>query len=263
MRIFFNNEANQINIADERFYESKNKPGVYYPSVTSILDAYFKGYGFYEWLKQVGFSADEILRKAGEQGTHVHNMIDNYQKGLSVRWLNDQDEMIYTLDEWQMFCRFIEFWTKYNPEKYVNEYSIVSDELGYGGTIDLVSKINNEIWLVDYKTSNAIHKTHELQLAAYAVAWNKLNPQYTIQRTGILWLKSQTRGEDKKGKTIQGEHWILKEFERHYEDAFELFRHTQAIWLEENLNYKPKNLIYPVEFKLEQKQSLPTGSTLF
>ena len=251
MKLFFNNEAKQLNVADERFYESNLYPGKYYPSVTTILDAYYKGYGFYEWLKQVGFNADEILKKAGEQGTHVHELIDKYLIGMPVKWLSETNNMLYTLDEWTMFMKFIEFWAKFNPERLVNEFSIVSDTLGFGGTIDFVGKINNEIWLIDWKTSNAIHKTHELQIAAYAMAWNELNPNYIIQRTGILWVNAATRGEDKQGKKIQGEGWQLKEFDRSYLEAFELFKHTQAIWNEENQNYKPKNLIIPTEFVLK------------
>jgi hypothetical protein len=262
MKIFYNNEAKQINIADERFYESLQNPGVFFPSVTTILDAYYKGYGFHEWLKQVGFSADEILRKAGDQGTHVHEMIDLYLKGMPVRWLNENGIMLYTLDEWQMFNRFIDFWTKFVPELLINEFNIVSETLKFGGTIDFIGTINNEIWLIDWKTSNAIHKTHELQIAAYAMAWNELNPKYKVQRTGILWLKSMTRGEDKKGKNIQGENWILKEFDRNYEEAFELFKHTQAIWNEENPNYKPKNLVYQTEFQLKKEEPKPS-ETLF
>lgn len=255
MKIFYNNEAKQINIADERFYESKNTPGAYFPSVTTILDAYYKGYGFHEWLKQVGFNAEEILRKAGEQGTNVHSMIDMYLKEFPVIWLDSNGKMLYTLDEWQMFTRFVEFWAKTKPEKLVHEFSLVDDELGFGGTIDFIGAINNEIWLIDWKTSNAIHKSHELQIAAYAVAWNKLNPLYQIKHTGILWLKSATRGESKTGKTIQGEGWILKEFDRHYSDAYELFKHTQAIWNEENPNYKPRNLTYQCEYQLKIEKS--------
>ena len=83
--------------------------------------------------------------------------------------------------------------------------------------------------------------------------WNELNPDYKIDKTAILWLKALTRGADKKGIAIQGKGWQLKEFDRPYEDAFKLFQYTQAIWEEENPNYKPKNLIYPATFKLEIK----------
>ena len=255
MKIFNNNEARQVNVLDERFYQSLNKSDVYYPSVTTILEAYMKGYGFNDWLKQVGYNADIILERAGEQGSNVHNMIDMYINGFRVSCMNDDMRPRYTLNEWQMFCKFIDFWDKNTPETFVNEFVIVSDTLRIGGTIDFIGKISGETWLIDFKTSNAIHKTHELQLAAYAVMWNEFNPDYKIDRTGILWLNAQTRGEDKTGKKIQGKGWQLKEFERPYEEAYKLFRHTQAIWNEENPNYKPKNLIYPMEFKRETQKT--------
>jgi hypothetical protein len=68
-----------------------------------------------------------------------------------------------------------------------------------------------------------------------------------------MWLRAQTRGEDKTRKKIQGAGWQLKEFDRNYEDGFKLFQHTKALWNEENPNYKPKNLIYPISFKLNSK----------
>jgi hypothetical protein len=243
MNIFYDGNANQLNILDERFYESSEK-GVYYPGVTTILEAYYKGYGFYEWLKQVGFNADEILKKAGDQGSNVHSLIELYLKGLEIKWELDGKQM-YELEEWKMACKFVEFFEKYNPEILTIEFKFCDIDLGYGGCIDLICKLNNQIWLIDHKTSNYIHKTHELQLSAYCTAWNKLNPQYTIERTGIMWLKSSTKGEDKKGEKIQGEGWQLKEFDRHYIESFKLFQHTQAIWIEENPNFKPKNQIYP------------------
>lgn len=250
MKLFNNNESKRIEVLDERFYQSKNNPGEYYPSVTTILEAYYKGYGFNEWLKQVGYNADEIMRKAGDQGTTVHNMIEKYLLGMKVTWTNEELKPQYSLTEWQMFCKFIEFWTNTSPELITQEFNLVSDTLKFGGTIDFVGKINGEIWLLDWKTSNYLHKSYELQLSAYATAWNELNPDYKIQRTGILWLNAQTRGEDKKGLSIQGKGWQIKEFDRHYSDAFKLFLHTQAIWLEEHPNFKPKNLEYPMEFQM-------------
>lgn len=249
MKIFNNNEAKRIEVLDERFYKSKIEDK-YYPSVTTILEAYYKGYGFNEWLKQVGYNADEIMRKAGEQGTNVHNMIEAYLQGFKISWIDENNRPRYTLNEWQMFCKFIEFFEKYKPELMVQEFTLVSDKLRFGGTVDFIGKINGEIWLLDWKTSNYLHKTYELQLAAYAMAWNELNPENKIQRTGILWLNAATRGEDKKGINIQGKGWQIKEFDRHYEDAFKLFLHTQAIWEEENPSYKPKNLEYKMEFQL-------------
>ena len=253
MKIFYDGEAKQVNVLDERFYQSQKLPGIYFPGVTTILEAYYKGYGFHEWLKQVGFNADELLKKAGEEGSFIHNMIYDYLSGIEINWLDKDGKANFDLKIWQMFCKFIEFYTLFKPEKISAEFSMVSENLRFGGTVDYICRLNNKIYLIDYKSSNYLHKTHELQVAAYAMMWNELNPQYKIDRTAILWLKALTRGQDKKGKNIQGSGWQLKEFERPYEDAFKLFQHTQAIWEEENPNYKPKNLIYPASFKLEIK----------
>ena len=250
MKVYFDGNAKQINVLDERFYESSKNPGVYYPGVTTILEAYYKGYGFYEWLKQVGYNADEILKKAGDEGSMIHNMIDNYQSGLEINWITPEGKENYSLHIWQMMCKTVEFFTIYKPEKITNEFSMCSEKLRYGGTVDFICKLKGKIYLIDYKSSNYLHKSHELQVAAYAMMWNELNPQYKIDKTAILWLKAATRGEDKKGISIQGAGWQLKEFDRRYEDAFKLFQHTQAIWEEENPNYKPKNLTYPSFFKI-------------
>jgi len=251
MKTFYNNEAKQLNILDERFYQSSLNPDKYYPSVTTILEVFPKGYGYDNWLRSVGFNSEEILRKAGEQGTNIHAMIDNYLSGTVIKWMGDDDVMRYTLIEWQMFCRFVQFWTAWKPETYVHEFSLCSDTLGYGGTIDFIGRINGTTYLIDWKSSNAIHKTHELQLAAYARMWQEINPDYKIDMTAILWLNAGTRGEHKQGKKIQGQGWQLKDdFGRSWEDAYKIYEHVHAVWREENENYKPRNLIYPTEFSI-------------
>ena len=43
----------------------------------------------------------------------------------------------------------------------------INHEHKYAGTIDLILKINNELWIIDVKTSKAIWPSHKLQLSAY------------------------------------------------------------------------------------------------
>lgn len=243
MKIIHDISAQQINCHDERFYTIDGEN--FFPSVTTILDVYPKGYGFSQWLKDVGVNADEIVARAAESGSKVHDAIDRYLKGHEVVW-----EQHVSFEEWKMILKFVEFWTTYKPILYSSEFAMCDPELGYGGTIDIVCEIEGEIWLIDTKTSNAIHKSYELQLAAYATMWNKRNAPQHIQRTGIMWLKAATRGEDKSGKKIQGNGWQVKEFDRDYFHAYKIFEHAHAIWKEENPNYKPKNLIYPDRVKL-------------
>ena len=248
MKTLYDPKHKQINFLDERFYTEDGL--TFYPSVTTVLDVYPKGYGFQQWLKDLGHNADEVVKRAGETGSTVHNMIDLYLKAEKLSWVNESGTPIYKLDEWLMFLKFVEFFETVKPTVISNEEQLISHTMKVGGTIDLVCKINDEIWLIDYKTSNAIHTSYELQMSAYAMMWNEAYPKQTISRTGIVWLKSATRGADKTGKKIQGEGWQLKEFDRHYTEAYKLFRHTRAIWDEENPNYKPKNMVYASEIQL-------------
>ena len=248
MKIFHDEKLKQINFLDERFYTQDNVN--YYPSVTTILEVYPKGYGFTQWLKDLGMNADEVVKRAGEQGSKIHDAIFKYLSGEKLTWVDEKNEENYSIEEWKMILKFVEFWTTYKPEIVAKEISLVDKDLGFGGTIDLVFKLEDKLFLMDYKSSNAIHKSHELQLSAYATLWNKLNPKLLIDRVGVLHLKAKTRGPN--GKRIQGEGWLFNEFERSYKDAFKLFKHSQEIWLEENPVWKPKNKIYPdfIELKV-------------
>ncbi len=56
----------QITLPDSRYYR---RHGEYYPSVTYVLQSYPKGKHYDEWLKKVGFSANWIVKKAGEEAS--------------------------------------------------------------------------------------------------------------------------------------------------------------------------------------------------
>ena len=64
-RLDFNPELKQINFLDRRVY--KRSEGVYYPSVTTILQYMPKNKFFDNWLKDVGHNADYIMKKAGKR----------------------------------------------------------------------------------------------------------------------------------------------------------------------------------------------------
>ena len=140
----------------------------------------------------------------------------------------------------------MEFFTIYKPEVIVHEFSFASDELGYGGTIDMVCKINNEVWLIDYKSGNSVYESHFLQMAAYKKAWELLNPTVKIQNCGLLHLKSNTRKEIKD--SIQGKGWKM-EISENVNDDFEYFQYCQKLWHKANPKASPKIQEYPLSFK--------------
>ena len=235
----------QINFLDQRFY--KTETGEYYPSVTSILNFYPKNGFFHAWLKDVGHNSDIIARKAADEGTQVHNAIEAFLEGKEIKWMDDKGHAIYNLDVWRMILRFSDFWKTHNPELIASEIHLLSHEYKYAGTCDLVVKLNDKVWLLDIKTSNSLHTSYNLQLSAYAKAWNEKYDD-KIEETGIIWLKSSKRGP-KEGK-LQGNGWEIIQGDKTVDEYFTMFKNIYEIYLLENPNQKPIFESYPTSIKL-------------
>jgi len=256
MKIFHNNNIQQITMSDERFYFD-DKTQQYYPSVTTILEVWPRGFGFNQWLKDLGSNADEVMKRAGDQGTHIHDAIAKFLKGEEVLWMLEEQvdgdlwerKENYTLDEWIMVLKFVDFYKTYKPETIAVEMSLISPELGFGGTLDYVCRLDGKVWYIDWKSGGGIYKANKIQAVAYQKLWNlvvakdKAN-NLAIERMGCFHLRAATRGPDKTGKQIQGEGWKLDMVEEP-EHLYRLFEYAQAIWKEENPNPKPKNIVYP------------------
>lgn len=239
--------SKRVNINDNRFYSRNND---YYPSVTSILQFLPKGKFFETWLKDVGHNADIIVKKAADEGTQVHDAIERYLLGEKIEWLNKDGYSNYSLDVWKMILKFHEFWTNFKPILIESEMHLFSDKHKFAGTCDLVVEIGGVRWLLDLKTSNSLHTAMDLQLAAYAEAWNETFEE-KVERVGIVWLKSSKRGEDKKGKLMQGKGWEVYEPTRSIEDNFKLFEHVHELFKLENPDPKPNSDQYPIEIQLD------------
>ena len=244
----YNEDAKQITIGDQRFYQRKSKS--FYPSVTYVLSYFPKGKFFENWMKDVGHNSDIIARKAADEGTETHKAIEDFLNGEEIVWINDYGKANYSLTVWQMILRFADFWNTVKPRLIATEQHIFSDEYQYAGTIDLVVEIDGKIWLLDIKTSNSLHTSYDLQLAAYAQAWNE-NFDTPIEQTGIIWLKSLTRKPDSSGKKLQGDGWALKVPHNTYQENLQSFLKVYDIFKLENPEMKPYSEKYPTRVKLE------------
>jgi len=238
-------QGEQINFLDQRFY--KTQDGQYYPSVTSILNFYPKNGFFHAWLKDVGHNSDIIARRAADEGTQVHNAIESFLEGNEIKWMDDKGNANYSLDVWRMILRFANFWNEFKPELIESEIHLLSHEHKYAGTCDLVVKLNDKVWLLDIKTSNSLHTSYNLQLSAYAKAWNESYDD-KIEETGILWLKSSKRSV-KEGK-LQGQGWEIVQGDKSIDEYFTMFKNIYDIYLLENPNQKPLFESYPTSIKL-------------
>ena len=172
----------RVNILDTRYYARDDK---YYPSVTSILQYFPKNKFFETWLKDVGHNADIIARKAADEGTQVHDAIERYLLGEKISWMDDNGYSKYSLEIWKMILKFHDFWSTYKPTLIESEIHLFSDKYMYAGTCDLVIEMDGVKWLLDIKTSNSLYVSYDLQLSAYAQAWNELYEE-KIDKIGLI-----------------------------------------------------------------------------
>ena len=161
------------NIDGKRHYVTPD--GNKYISITTLLSNLSKA-GIQKWRARVGeVEANRISTKASRQGTGVHSVCESYIKNedgfLDGRMPNE-----------------VEMFQSINPlldkidNVHVTEGALYSDELKIAGRTDLIAEFDNQLAVIDYKTSRKI-KTWEMchayfmQGAFYAHAYE--------ERTGI------------------------------------------------------------------------------
>lgn len=236
-------DTNTITFQDDRYYESET--GQYWPRVTTILEAYPKGEGFYSWMKATGRNADDILTTAGETGTKVHQGTQDFDSGRTLEWATKR----WTKEEWHLLCRYAEFCSYCNPEIILSEQSYCSDILQFGGTIDRVVEIEGTRILTDIKTSNYVYNQHWCQVAAYHQLLRHQG-SVDVQAVGILHLKAKTRKEMSSQKGWQGKGWSLevKTLDEVAVD-WEIFQAVYQLWKHENEDHQPGVKTYPAILK--------------
>ena len=243
-------DAKQITMPDSRYYRRNGK---YYPSITYVLSSYPKGKFFEDWLKKVGYSSEYIVRKASEQGTETHEMIEDYLNGKELNFLSPSGYPQYDTLVWQMFLRFVDFWETYKPKLIETEVHLFSDKIKVAGTCDMVCEIEIdgkvERWVIDFKTSNHLQTTYDLQGAIYAQCYEECFEK-SVDRVAVLWLKSSKRGP-KEGK-MQGKGWEIYESKRTQEENIDIFMTVKKLFDLEN----PKHAPVFTEFRTQAKRDL-------
>lgn len=246
----------RITTVDERWYvrsvkdETTGLPKYeFVPSVSWIASFYPKGIGFYKWLANTGWDEAEALKEAaGDKGSKVHYAIEDLLKGKEIK-INDkylnpttEEEEELTLEEYQCLMSFSEWFNKVKPEIIANELTAFNETEKYAGTIDLICRIDNQIWLIDLKTSQNIWAEHELQISAYSHLDINLEE---IKISSDEW-KNKKLAILQIGYKRNKENWKFTEIK----DKFDLFLSAKKIWGNETEGVEPPQKDYPLSLKL-------------
>ena len=161
------------NIDGKRHYITPD--GNRYVSITTLLSNLSK-VGIQKWRNRVGAEeANRISTKASRQGTGVHSICESYIKnedGFLDGRMPNEVEMFQSIES-LLDCI---------DDVHCVEGALYSDELKLAGRTDLIAEFDNQLAVIDYKTSRKI-KTWEMchsyfmQGAFYAMAYE--------ERTGI------------------------------------------------------------------------------
>ena len=233
-------DAQQITFLDQRFYRLGDN---FYPSVTTVLNAFPKGEFFERWLKENGDEADTIRDDAGRRGSIVHRLTEDYDNGITVSCIDDiTGEINIGSREWSMFERYVDFTDRFTPTHDVIEATVIDPLMGVAGTVDRISVINGVRYIVDIKTSNNIHDTYWMQLAAYREML--VNNGTEVDAVAILWLNAKTKTNG-KGDAIQGKGWQMVTRTDTASDL-ELFRTTKLLWDHVNADIVPRDITYKI-----------------
>ena len=112
-------------------------------------------------------------------GSIVHKLVELWLKGEKVT--KPEDKIVANC-----FMQFQVFWKK-NKLKVIESEKILYSERGYCGTLDLVAKDSeNNLWLIDIKTSkgvfiNMVHQLHGYKLAYEEQTGKKINKMYLVR----------------------------------------------------------------------------------
>lgn len=157
-----------------------NNEGVVVPRVTEILSKMIHKDTLMYWANSLGFKGlkyKDVLNEAANIGTCAHHAIECFLKNKTESNNNIP------------FLGFLSWYNIIQDSGYVIDVIYVEHRLAcrwFGGTLDALIKINEKLYLIDFKTSNHITFTYFLQLAAYRYM---LRDRYNIEIDGVIVLQ--------------------------------------------------------------------------
>jgi hypothetical protein len=144
------------------------------PSVSAILKA--QGDAFYARTPAAMASIDR-----GSRAHQASELMDT----MGMKPGDFDADLVGLLTGWQNFL------AETGAKVIQIEQQVFSETLWYAGTFDRIIMLFGHLYLIDLKTGGK-QKTHPVQLAAYAVAYEEMTGQH-IDAAGIVYLNETKR----------------------------------------------------------------------
>lgn len=194
----------------------KLEDGTRVPGVTTVIGILNKP-ALIKWANNLGLQGIDSNKYRDEMadiGTLAHQMIVDYFNGIETDTSEYSENQINLAEN--CLLSFWEWEKGHKIEVILAEEALISNEYGYGGTIDCFCKLDNQLTLLDFKTGRAIYDEYFYQLAAYEQLLAEAG--YLIEITRILRIgRDADEGFEERA---------IGNLDKH----FELFRHCLDIY---------------------------------
>lgn len=149
--------------SDHSTYLNSKKEEV--PSVTTILKVLNKP-AIPLWANALGWkrqSYKKVLDEKAEHGTFIHELYSEYMFKEGKKFDISQPGTVELIKDYlEVFKIFLE---EHKIEPIWGEKSFSTEF--YGGTVDLLCKMDGKLTILDFKTSKTFYSSHFIQLGAY------------------------------------------------------------------------------------------------
>ncbi len=145
-----------------RYYDTPS--GKKLVSITSVISHYNREI-FVNWRKRVGNEeANKVTKQSTSRGTDTHTLIEHYLKNEDLPTVQPLSDMLFKIAKGDL---------KNIDNIHGLETPLYSEYLGIAGTVDCIAEYNNELAIIDFKTSKKPKKRewiegYFVQCAAYA-----------------------------------------------------------------------------------------------
>lgn len=197
------------------------------PGVTTYLGVLSKP-ALIPWANRIGLMGIEVgkfVDNLADVGTLGHAMIMCHLTGEKLDTEGYTEEQIALASN--SFLAYCYWEQQHTVEPILVETPLVSEQYRYGGTRDLLAKVDGVLTLVDFKTGSGVYPEHYIQVAAY-------------------WMLDVEHGyTPEKGLILRIPRDSTEPFEEHpvenVEANWEVFTHCLAIYeLQKQLRRKKK-----------------------
>lgn len=185
----------KVLLEKQKAHQVYKKDGERVPGATTVLNLYDGGksrllIGWAVREVQAGNDPTKVTQAACDIGTVAHFLVECNLNGDEP----DLHEFApYEIERAEKAYRAYKEWEDQfkSFEVVKTEIQLVSKAYWYGGTLDLVARINDKLHYIDFKTSKGVYPTHKMQASSYCQLWDEHYPGDPIEKIIILKISKE------------------------------------------------------------------------